>query len=149
MESPVDFEGHMIIKSWVDIDEKLPSAAFDELRIKNAAIAGRLKEIPQPAIDHRINLRMFEDDPWSGAPRTLEYLYTSEADVNFAGLVNESVHRVDAFPDRDAILKNGQVHIGHSVANFCGVLRPPTLGHPSFKQRRRAFDVCSLSNVRE
>src|SRR5215470_8813381 len=66
-QSPVDFKGHMVVESWVDIDQKLPTSAFDELCIKNAKVAGCLKQFSQTAIDLRINLRMFEDDPWSRA----------------------------------------------------------------------------------
>jgi hypothetical protein len=62
----------MIIKSRIDIDEQLATSTQHELRIENAIIAGVLEEGPQPAVNCRIGLGMFEDDSRAGAAWTLE-----------------------------------------------------------------------------
>jgi hypothetical protein len=44
-QSPVNLKGHMVVKPWIEVDQKLPISAFNELSIKDTTVAGVLKQL--------------------------------------------------------------------------------------------------------
>src|SRR5262249_55204144 len=63
VEPSLDLEGHVIVKPRIDVDEELTASAFNEFRVENAVITGKLEEISQATIDCRIDFGVLENDP--------------------------------------------------------------------------------------